>query len=144
MTSVLLVVHIATAIVFIGALTAAASIFPRFVDEQDPEHVDQHRAVAVQMHRITSGYGRLAVITPLAGLTMAVIGGKTGELWILLAIILSAVAGLVLVAPLIPAQKAALKMPSPEARRQCFSYAGLLNLLWITILVLMITKPGSG
>ncbi len=46
--------------------------------------------------------------------------------------------------PLIPAQKAALTTPSPEARKRCFSYAGLLNLLWMSILVLMITKPGSG
>jgi hypothetical protein len=144
MTSVLLVVHIATAIIFIGALTASASIFPRFVDGQDPDHADQHHAVAVQMHRITNGYGRLAVITPVAGLALAIIGGKIGELWVLLAIVLSAVAGLVLIVRLIPAQKAALIAPSPEARRLCFSNAGLLNLVWIAILVLMITKPGGG
>ena len=80
----LLVVHIATAIVFIGALTISVSLFPRYAaaapDVDDKSH-DAH-PVALAMHRITKVYGRLAIIPPAVGITLAVVLGRLDELWI--------------------------------------------------------------
>ena len=95
----LLIVHIATAIVFIGALTISVSLFPRYAaadpDVDDKSH-DAH-PVALAMHRITKVYGRLAIIPPAVGITLAVVLGRLDELWIILSVALSLIGGALLI-----------------------------------------------
>ncbi|MGP3533637.1 hypothetical protein ACTU3I_02500 [Microbacterium sp. RD1] len=147
MNYVLLILHVASAIVFIGGVTVSASVFPRYATgEAAVEFADRggHPA-AVAMHRITRYYGRLAIIPPLAGFFLALLLGRLGELWVLLAIGLVALGGLVLTAKIIPLQAALLASPptDPAARRRAMTYPGLMNVLWLTVLVLMFLKPGS-
>jgi uncharacterized membrane protein len=143
----LLILHVASAIVFIGGVTVSASVFPRYATgEAAAAYADRggHPA-AVAMHRITKGYGRLAIITPVAGLLLALSLGKLTELWILLAIILVTIGGIVLVVVIIPMQREMLRTPptDPGARRRAVGYAGLLNSIWLTVLILMFLKPGG-
>lgn len=147
MPYVLLVLHIATAIVFIGGVTVAASVFPRYATAEAAaghESAGGH-PVAVAMHRITKVYGRLAAITPIVGLILAIVLGKVTEPWVLLSIGLVTLGGVVLVARIIPMQQQMLAKPptDPQARGRAVGWAGLLNSIWLTILVLMITKPGG-
>jgi len=147
MDYVLLVLHIATAIVFIGGVTVSASIFPRYAmaEAAAPYKASGGHPGALAMHRITKGYGRLAVITPAIGLILALLLGRLDELWILLSIGLVVLGGVVLLVKIIPMQQEMLREPptDPQARKRAVGYAGLLNAIWLTILVLMITKPGG-
>lgn len=147
MEYVLLVLHIATAIVFIGGVTVSASIFPRYAmaEAAAPYEATGGHPGALAMHRITKGYGRLAVITPAIGFILALILGRLDELWILISIGLVVLGGVVLVVKIIPMQQEMLREPptDPQVRKRAVGYAGLLNAIWLTILVLMITKPGG-
>ncbi|OJU41466.1 MAG: hypothetical protein BGN97_09800 [Microbacterium sp. 69-10] len=144
----LLIVHIATAIVFIGALTISVSLFPRYAapasDVNDKSH-DTH-PVALAMHRITKVYGRLAIIPPAVGITLAVVLGRLDELWIILSVALSLIGGALLTWVIIPAQRRMLADPrhEPSTRRRAGAAAGILNSIWFAILILMILKPGAG
>jgi hypothetical protein len=145
---VLLVLHVASAIVFIGALTVSASVFPRYATaEAAAPYADrgERHPAAIAMHRITKNYGRLAIITPALGLTLAILLGRLTELWILLAIALVTLGGVLLLWKVIPIQQQMLREPPTDkrVRRRAMTYAGLLNAIWLTVLVLMITKPGG-
>lgn len=145
MTSFLLVVHVATAIVFIGALTVSASVFPRYATGEAAAAYagSGGHPAAVAMHRITKGYGRLAIISPATGLVLALLLGRLSELWILASIALVTLGGFLLVYKLIPLQAHMLREPptDPEARKRAILHAGNLNIIWLTVLILMITKP---
>ena len=97
------------------------------------------------MHRITKGYGRLAVITPAIGFILALLLGRLDELWILISIGLVVFGGAVLLVKIIPMQQEMLREPptDPQVRKRAVGWAGLLNAIWLSILVLMITKPGG-
>lgn len=147
MTYVLLVLHVASAIVFIGGVTVSASVFPRYATgaAAAAHATTGGHPAAIAMHRITRVYGRLAIITPVAGLLLALILGKLGQLWVLLAIVLVTIGGLLLMLKIIPMQREMLRdaPTDPAARRRAVSYAGLLNAVWLTVLILMLTKPGG-
>lgn len=148
MEYVLLVIHITTAIIFIGGVTVSASVFPRYATAEAaaPYRAAGGHPAALAMHRITKGYGRLSVITPMVGLALALLLGRLAEAWILVSIGLVVLGGWVLVAKIIPTQRAMLLNPpaDPGARRRAMFHPGFLNVIWLTILILMITKPGSG
>lgn len=142
---ILLILHVGTAIVFIGGLTVATSVFPRFVT---PEAVAPYaeagaHPAAVALHTVTRRYARLAIVPPILGFSLAALLGRLDELWILLAIGLILVGAVVLTRVVIPVQERLLTDPQPDARKRAASVAGMLNLIWFTVLILMITKPGS-
>ena len=147
MEYVLLVIHIATAIIFIGGVTVSASVFPRYAtaDAAAPFADIGGHPSALAMHRITKGYGRLAIITPVVGVVLALLLGRLAEPWIVISLFLVVLGGFVLVAKVIPAQREMLRVPptDPDARKRAMLHPGLLNLIWLTVLVLMITKPGG-
>lgn len=147
MEYVLLVIHIATAIVFIGGVTVSASVFPRFATAEAaaPYAEAGGHPTAFTMHRITKGYGRLAIITPVAGFALALLLGRLAEPWILISLALVVIGGILLLTKIIPTQREMLSDPptDPRARGRAMGSAGLLNLVWLTTLILMITKPGG-
>jgi len=147
MTYVLLVIHVATAIVFIGGVTVSASVFPRYATAEAaaPYQDGGGHPGALAMHRITKGYGRLAIITPAVGLVLAVMLGRLDDVYILISIALVIVGGWVVVAKIIPTQERMIQDPptDPDARKKAMFYPGFLNVIWLTVLVLMITKPGG-
>ncbi|RBQ22212.1 hypothetical protein DP939_04310 [Spongiactinospora rosea] len=151
MEALLLVVHIIGGIVFVGGSAIATSLFPRYVPlaatvpaGTDPPE-ERSRAVAAALHRITRGYGIAGLIVPVAGLVLAVMQGRTMQLWVILAMILTAVAGGLVAMQIYPRQRDALADPGDRAGLRTLSMlSGVYNLLWTAIVVLMVVQPGSG
>lgn len=137
MDSLLLSVHVVAGILFVGPVAVATSLFPRYA-ASSPE-------VAQALHRITRGYGALALIVPAVGLTLATVQGRTSEIWVVVAMVLTAGAGVLLAVRIAPGQRAALAVPSPAPAdlRRLGMLAGVFNLIWATVVVLMIVRPGS-
>jgi hypothetical protein len=149
----LLSVHVLAGIVFVGGSAVAASLFPRYapvaaVPVGAPAPVgpegERNEAVAVLLHRITRVYGLLGIVVPVVGVVLGVVQGRMAEIWINIAMLLTAAAGLLLALVIYPRQKAALAEPDGGARlRSLAMYAGIYNLLWAVVVVLMIVRPGA-
>ncbi|MFD1936619.1 MULTISPECIES: hypothetical protein [Nonomuraea] len=140
---VLLSVHVLGGIVFVGGSAAATSLFPRYAPAAAGE--GRSRSVAVALHRITRGYAVLGLIVPLAGMILAGVQGRTGEIWITISMILTAVAALLLATQIHPRQRQVLADPGDSGRLRLLSMlAGVYNLAWAVVVVLMIVRPGTG
>jgi hypothetical protein len=149
----LLSVHVLAGIVFVGGSAVAASLFPRYAPVAvvpagapapgRPEG-ERNEAVAVLLHRITRVYGLLGIVVPVVGIVLGVVQGRMAEIWINIAMLLTAAAGLLLALVIYPRQKAALAEPDGGARlRSLAMYSGIYNLLWAIVVVLMIVRPGA-
>jgi hypothetical protein len=158
--ALLLSVHVLAGIVFVGGSAVAASLFPRYVPvaavvpagaggsasspEGSEEPGERNRAVAVLLHRITRVYGVLGIVVPVIGIVLAMIQGRMSEIWINLAMLLTAAAGLLLALAIYPRQRAALDEPGDPRRLRTLSMlAGFYNVLWAIVVVLMIVRPGG-
>ncbi|MDH2429669.1 hypothetical protein [Sphaerisporangium sp. TRM90804] len=105
---------------------------------------ERNRAVAVALHRITRVYGVLGIIVPIVGIVLAVVQGRTGEIWLTIAMLLTAAAGALLALRIYPGQSEALATPDDGARlRGLAMQAGVYNLLWAVVVILMIVRPGA-
>ncbi len=136
MEALLLSVHVVAGILFVGPVAVSASLFPRYAPEAGQ--------VAQVLHRITRVYGLLAVIVPVVGLALAFAQGRTTEVWVLVAMLLTAIAGGLLAWQITPRQRDALATPGSTAGlRQLGMLTGAFNLLWVVVVVLMIVRPGS-
>ncbi|MGW0203812.1 hypothetical protein [Nonomuraea sp. NPDC003201] len=149
---VLLSVHVLAGIVFVGGSAVATSLFPRYVPVATggqggppPDPGERNRSVAVALHRITGGYAAFGLIVPLAGIILASVQGRMGEIWITVSMILTAVAGALLATQIYPRQRAALSEPGDVRPLRVMSMlAGFYNLAWAVVVVLMIVRPGAG
>jgi hypothetical protein len=146
----LLSVHVLAGIVFVGGSAVAASLFPRYapvaatVPAGAAPEGERNEAVAVLLHRITRVYGLLGIVVPIVGIVLAVVQGRMAEVWINIAMLLTAAAGLLLALVIYPRQKAALAEPDGGARlRSLAMFAGIYNVLWAIVVVLMIVRPGA-
>jgi hypothetical protein len=152
MESFLLSVHVLAAILLVGPVAVTTSAFPRYAprtlasvgaadcgaaDSGDP-------GTARMLLRITRGYGRLALVVPVVGLLLATVQGRTTEIWILVAMVLTAAAGALLVLQIVPRQEQALGAPDDGTQlRRLGTLAGVFNVLWAAVVVLMIVRPGA-
>jgi hypothetical protein len=150
----LLSVHVLAGIVFVGGSAVAASLFPRYAPVAAAVPVggpvgaettgERNRAVAVLLHRITRVYGLLGIVVPVVGIALGMVQGRMAEIWINVAMLLTAAAGLLLALVIYPRQRTALAEPDDGARlRSLAMYAGIYNLLWAIVVVLMIVRPGA-
>ncbi|WP_084964250.1 hypothetical protein [Thermoactinospora rubra] len=146
MDHVLLAVHVLGSIVFVGGSAVATSLFPRYAPVvPSPGSGDRNPAVAAALHRITGGYAVLGLIVPAAGIALATVQGRMGEIWITVSMVLTGVAGLLLATQIHPRQRRALAAPDDgRGLRTLSMLAGVYNLVWATVVVLMIVRPGSG
>jgi hypothetical protein len=147
MEAFLLSVHVVAGILFVGPVTVATSLFPRYAPTTVPA-VEGAAArsgdTARLLHRITRTYGTLALIVPVVGLVLATVQGRTTEVWIIVAMVLTAIAGALLALRIAPAQADALASPDDGSQlRRLGMLAGIFNLLWVVVVVLMIVRPGS-
>ncbi|RKS06584.1 hypothetical protein DFP74_2222 [Nocardiopsis sp. Huas11] len=105
---------------------------------------ERNRAVAVSMHRITRGYALFGLVVPVAGIALAIMQGRMGEIWINVSMALTLIAGLLLATQIYPRQREALRRPGGSRPLRTLSMlAGIYNLVWATVVVLMIVRPGS-
>jgi hypothetical protein len=140
MTAVLLAVHVLAAIVFIGPVTVAASLFPRYARQGEV-------GVARALHRISRAYAVLGVAVPVFGIATAAQMGVLGDAWLLVSLALTLVAALLLAVEVLPGQTRALAALTGDAAavvpsRLAMS-TGVFALIWAVVVVLMIVRPGS-
>ncbi|MGC3002292.1 DUF2269 family protein [Streptomyces sp. G35A] len=153
MTKFLLSLHVLAAIVAVGPVTVAASMFPPAARRATPARDGGPAATAVAtvalLHRICRVYARIGVAVPLLGLATALAMGVLGDGWLVTSIALTAAAAGVLLAFVLPRQDELLgqlndNRPVDRANTvQLAMFTGVFNLLWATVTVLMIVRPGS-
>ncbi|MFI8263822.1 hypothetical protein [Streptomyces sp. NPDC085665] len=155
MTKFLLAVHVLAAIITIGPVTVAASMFPPAVRRALAAPGDHtHLATVRTLHRICRVYAVIAVAVPVFGLATANSLHVLGSAWLISSIALTVLAAAVLGARILPRQGSALaaldgpaEALEPTAVRriagQLGMFTGVFNLLWATVTVLMIIRPGS-
>ncbi|WP_436533515.1 hypothetical protein [Actinoplanes sp. HUAS TT8] len=135
MTKFLLSLHVLAAIVAIGPVTVAASMFPAVTRRDD-------RGSLPLLHRICRVYALLGVAVPVFGLATASSLGVLGDIWLIVSIVLTGLAAALLGLAILPAQQRIIAgTPFPPARLGMLT--GVFNLLWAVVVVLMIIRPGS-
>ena len=136
MTKLLLSLHVLVAIVAVGPVTVAASMFPAALRRSD-------RPAMHTLHRICRVYAAIGILVPVLGLATAGAMGVLGSAWLLTSIFLTIAAAAVLGFLVLPSQTAALATPSASLPARLGMTAGLFNLLWAVVVVLMVVRPGS-
>jgi uncharacterized membrane protein len=150
MNKFFLIVHLLAAIICVGPVTVAASMFPPIARRMLTAETPQSSGLDV-LHRITRVYAWAGLAVPVFGFALA--GGMhvMGEAWLIISIVLTLAAALVLAFLVVPAQSAVLAVAggTAEARSGMLSKAkllsmtsGIFGLLWLIVLVLMVVKPG--
>ncbi|MFE9357047.1 hypothetical protein ACFYPB_23405 [Streptomyces olivaceoviridis] len=157
MTKFLLSVHVIAAILAIGPVAVAASMFPPAArralatgpgDDSGHEghggHGPDPTGTLRLLHRICRVYAVVGVVVPVFGFATASQMGVLGSAWLIVSILLTALAALVLAALVLPAQSALLDGSAGAGRAARLGMVtGLFNLLWAAVTVLMIVRPGS-
>jgi hypothetical protein len=151
MNKFLLSVHVLAAIIFVGPVTIAASMFPpiarRTLTAQAPDV-----AVLTVLHRISRVYAIGGLTVPVFGLAVAGGMGVMGDYWLIISMILTLVAAAVLAFVVLPTQSRVLAAAGaePDVRAALLPRAkalsmttGIFALLWAVVVVLMIVRPGS-
>lgn len=145
MQALLLSVHVVAGILFVGPIAVATSLFPRYAPVGGPSaNAERNDGVARALHRITRVYGVLALVVPVVGLALAGVQGRSTEVWIIVAMVLTATAGGLLAFQIAPRQREALATPDDGRQlRTLGMVTGMFNLLWVIVVVLMVVHPGS-
>lgn len=152
MTKLLLTLHVLAAIVAVGPVTVAASMFPPAARRAhaSADGPDAAGAVTVHLlHRICRVYSGIGLAVPVLGLATAATMGVLDDGWLTTSIALTAAAAGVLAAFVLPRQGELIEELGTHgsvARGrtvQLAMFTGIFNLLWATVTVLMIVRPGS-
>ncbi|QKW54047.1 hypothetical protein [Streptomyces buecherae] len=159
MTKFLLSVHVLAAILAIGPITVAASMFPRYVRSPaaDGDGSDQARTAAL-LHRVCRGYTVVGIAVPVFGVATGAQLGVLTDAWLLTSVVLTAAAAALLLLAILPGQQRLLLQPAGasgadadagvaetarSAAARLAMVTGTFNLLWAVVVVLMIVRPGS-
>lgn len=159
MTAFLLSVHILAAILTVGPVAIAASMFPPAARAAcQPPDTPWRTAVVRVLHRITRVYAAIGILVPVFGLATGASLGVLGDAWLIASMILTATAAVILIALILPAQRRMLTAldhagapraigPGNEApdriSRRLAMHTGVFNVLWAVVVILMIYRPGS-
>ncbi|GAA1293162.1 hypothetical protein [Saccharothrix xinjiangensis] len=135
MSKFLLSLHVLAAVLAVGPITVAASLFPRVA--RGPAN-----GVAAFLHRTCRTYAAVGVAVPVFGLATGASMGVLGDAWLLVSIALTSVAAGLLALVILPAQRDVLAGRDGLAARLA-GFTGAFNLLWAVVVVLMIVRPGS-
>jgi hypothetical protein len=171
MNKVLLSVHVLAAIIFVGPVTVAASMFPPIArrsltagtestgNDGDAADGVGTRDVGTEgvgvlrvLHRISRGYAIGGLTVPVFGLAVGAGLGVLGDYWLIISMVLTLAAAGVLAFVVLPGQSRVLAAAtgSREQRAESLPQAkalsmttGIFALLWAVVVVLMIVRPGS-
>lgn len=157
MTKIFLILHVLAAVIAVGPVTVAGSMFPAAARKAAAAPGSAESVAAVRLlHRICRVYAIAGLAVPVFGFATASSLHVLGSPWLIASIVLTGVAALVLALLVMPAQAtvlAGLNAAGPGAasaarpRRtpalRLAALTGLFNLLWATVTVLMIVRPGS-
>ena len=179
MTKFFLVLHVLAAIVAVGPVTVAASMFPPGARRALADPEDQRAAETLRLlHRICRVYAGLGIAVPVLGFATAMSMGVLGDAWLIASMGLTGIAAAVLLALVLPRQEELLEAveaaagadattevaatagtagtigtagaaattgvaANPRATVRLAMFTGIFNLLWATVTILMIVRPGS-
>lgn len=145
MTKILLIAHVLAAVIAVGPVAVAASMFPAAVRRAAADPGGRAPAEARVLHRVCLVYTAVAVFVPVFGLATAGAMHVMGDAWVIVSIGLTAAAAAVLALLVLPRQAALLETgpTGPRAPARLAMYTGIFNLLWAAVTVLMIVRPGS-
>lgn len=158
MGKVLLSVHVLASIIFVGPVTVAVSLFPRYAraalapDVAGAGSADRAAAVAMVLHRVSRVYAVLGLSVPVAGIALGAHLGVLGETWVVVSIALTVAAAALLATVLLPGQHDVTSAfrdggaGGTAVRIRCrrsAATAGLFSLTWTVVVVLMVLRPGS-
>ncbi|MDT0441553.1 MULTISPECIES: DUF2269 family protein [unclassified Streptomyces] len=141
MTKLLLSVHVLAAILVVGPIAVAASMFPR--------HAQRSAPGAELLHRICRGYAVVGIAVPVFGIATGAALGVLTDAWLIASLLLTALAAGLLALSILPGQQRLLATPPAEEEPRRATAArltmltGMFNLLWAVVVVLMIVRPGS-
>lgn len=166
MNTTLLVIHVIGSILFIGPVTLATSLYPRFAPLAPPAitpaastpaastppastptantQASGAPAVAGLLHRVTRVYGVIGMAVPALGFALAARMGILGDPWVVASMILTALAAGLLACVIYPLQRSTMEGgTTPPQLLQLRVSAGTFALLWAIVVVLMIVRPGA-
>ncbi|MBM9508308.1 hypothetical protein [Actinacidiphila acididurans] len=143
MSKFFLTLHVLAAVLGVGPVAVAASMFPRTLRTADAAG-DPAAALTTlgTLHRITRVYAAVSLAVPVFGFATASSMHVLGTPWLIASIILTALAAVCLFA-LLPLQENAMEAPAAALAPRLAMIAGVFNLLWAAVTVLMIVRPGS-
>jgi uncharacterized membrane protein len=145
-TKFFLILHIVAAIVAIGPVAVAASMFPPVARRAlaAPGEGDSAATLGV-LNRICKVYALVAIAVPMFGFAAAGVMKVTGQTWVIVSIVLTAVAAGVLAGLVLPAQSTLLNADGATVKstKQLAMVTGIFNLLWVAVTIIMIVRPGS-
>ncbi len=146
MTSLLIAIHVLAAVLLMGPVMITVSAYQgQMMKAKDGDA--KALGAATTLHRLTSQYGPLSAIVPVAGIAVFLTNlsafGSEGRFHI--SILLAVIAWVILIAVIIPRQKktlAALEggdqvVDFAKEKKQLSMFGGIFNLLWIITALLM-------
>ncbi|MEU9132885.1 DUF2269 family protein [Kitasatospora sp. NPDC048540] len=157
MAKLLLSLHVLASVLFIGPVAVAVSMFPRRAKEAlaaGPDRAASGASVRL-LHRITQVYALLGIAVPVLGVGTAQVMGIIGEPWLIVSIVLTALSAGTLLLSVVPGQQATVDAldageaageelgRAERALRLLPMTAGVFNLLWAVVVVMMVIRPGS-
>ncbi|GAA0681815.1 membrane protein [Kitasatospora atroaurantiaca] len=162
MAKLLLSLHVLASVLFIGPVAVAVSMFPpraRAALAAGPDQASAAASVRL-LHRITQVYALLGIAVPVMGVGTAQAMDILGQVWLIVSIVLTVLAAGALLLFVLPAQQATIDAldaadsarKDPEASEHTRAVgalrllpmtAGVFNLLWAVVVVLMVVRPGS-
>jgi uncharacterized membrane protein len=153
MTALLLSLHVLAAILTVGPVAITASMFPRIARRALATPDDGHAGAAARiLHRITRVYAAVGVAVPVLGYATGASLGVLSDSWLITSMVLTAAAAAVLILLVLPGQRRVVEAldaarpaepPEDGTTRRLAMHAGVFNLLWAVVVVLMIYRPGS-
>ena len=159
MGKLMLSLHVLAAIVFIGPVTVAVSLFPRYTRaalDAAPEGRREAVGVVTLLHRISRVYAVLGLSVPVLGLALAVRLHVLGDPWLVASVVLTLVAALILALVILPGQIRLMALVAAPDRggdvlvgvraatlSRLAMASGVFSLLWAVVVVLMVVRPGS-
>jgi hypothetical protein len=147
-TKLLLSVHVLAAILLVGPIAVAASLFPGYTR---PGADARDLGIAAFLHRTCRGYAVAGVAVPVFGLATGAQLGVLTDSWLIASIALTAIAATMLCLGILPGQRrllvpsarAASRGQPPSTAARLTAWTGAFNLVWAIVVVLMIVRPGS-
>jgi hypothetical protein len=158
MTKILLILHVLAAVIAVGPVTAAGSMFPAAARKAAEAPGNAEAVAPVRLlHRICRVYAAVGLAIPVLGFATASSLHVLGSPWLIVSIVLTSIAAFVLALLVLPAQTAVLAgladsnssavpaavRPKRAQTQRLAALTGIFNLLWATVTVLMIVRPGS-
>ncbi|MFD5100991.1 hypothetical protein [Streptomyces albidochromogenes] len=163
MTKLLLSIHVLAAILAIGPIAVAASLFPRYArfpghdggeavggETVGGEPCGRAAGIAALLHRVCRVYAVAGIAVPVFGIATGAQLGVLTDAWLTVSLALTAIAAALLALAILPRQQrllASLHGAGDQAPHAATSrlamLTGVFNLLWAAVVVLMIVRPGS-